>query len=252
MKKIIITGGSGLVGNYLIGFFLKKKFKIFTTVLSDSGKKKLENNYKSFTVNGSLLIHKQDFEKSGFEKKIFNTISNYDFFPDVLINNARNLKNLDVKNFNINKISWEKEFNLSVIAPYKLTKILIEKSEESLKRVINISSIYGTVAINRVLQTYSKKPVPMNYSVCKAALIQMTKEFAAKYGNNEITFNSVSYGGITGRESPDFKKKYSELSPSGKMLEISEITTAIDFLIDKRSSAVNGHNLVVDGGWSIW
>ena len=40
MKKIIITGGSGLIGNYLIGFFLKKKFKIFTTVLSDSGKKK--------------------------------------------------------------------------------------------------------------------------------------------------------------------------------------------------------------------
>ena len=36
------------------------------------------------------------------------------------------------------------------------------------------------------------------------------------------------------------------------MLEINEITTAIDFLIDKRSSAVNGHNLVVDGGWSIW
>ena len=60
---------------------------------------------------------------------------------------------------------------------------------KTLVRVINISSIYGTVAINRTLQEFSKTPVPMNYSVCKAALIQMTKEFTAKYGdaNSHLT-----------------------------------------------------------------
>ena len=25
-----------------------------------------------------------------------------------------------------------------------------------------------------------------------------------------------------------------------------------EFLIDKKSSAVNGHNLIVDGGWTVW
>ena len=71
------------------------------TIVNLNSIKKLENNYKSFTVNGSLHIHKQDFEKNGFEKKIFKTISNYDFFPDVLINNARNLKNLESLKLNI-------------------------------------------------------------------------------------------------------------------------------------------------------
>ena len=36
------------------------------------------------------------------------------------------------------------------------------------------------------------------------------------------------------------------------MLDADEILSAIDFLIDKKSSAVNGHNLVVDGGWTVW
>ena len=36
------------------------------------------------------------------------------------------------------------------------------------------------------------------------------------------------------------------------MLDIDEITSAINFLIDKKSSAINGHNLIVDGGWTVW
>lgn len=253
MKNIFITGGSGLVGGYVLDHFLKKKFRVLTTVRSVESKNYLEKKFKKFSQDRVLLILKQDFIKKGFEEKILSFMKKQNFIPNILINNARNIKNLNIdKNSDIHDLYWKNEFYLTVISAYKLTRILMNNYGKNLVRVINISSIYGTVAINRTLQEFSKTPVPMNYSVCKAALIQMTKEFTAKYGSAHLTFNSISYGGISGRESELFRKKYSELSPNRKMLDIDEITSAINFLIDKKSSAINGHNLIVDGGWTIW
>ncbi len=252
MNNIFITGGSGLVGKCVIDYFLKKKFTVLTTVRSEKSKNYLQKTYKEFYRN-KLLVLKQDFNKKGFEKRILSFMKKENFTPNILINNARNIKNIDIdKNSDISDSFWENEFQLAVLAAYKLTIILMKNYSKNLNRVINISSIYGTVAINKNLQNFSKTPVPMNYSVCKAALIQMTKEFTAKFGDTNLTFNSISYGGIRGRESDLFRKKYSELSPSKKMLDADEILSAIDFLIDKKSSAVNGHNLVVDGGWTVW
>ena len=38
MKNIFITGGSGLVGGYVLDHFLKKKFRVLTTVRSMKSK----------------------------------------------------------------------------------------------------------------------------------------------------------------------------------------------------------------------
>lgn len=253
MKNMFITGGSGLVGNHVINYFLKKKFTVLTTVRSEKSKNYLLKTYEQFCKNKFLLILKQDFNKKGFEKRILSFMKKEDFTPNILINNARNIRNISIdRNSDIDDSLWKNEFQLAVVAAYKLTRVLMKNHADNLNRVINISSIYGTVAINKNLQDFSSIPVPMNYSVCKAALIQMTKEFTAKYADTKITFNSISYGGIKGRESDLFRKKYSELSPSKKMLDANEILSALEFLIDKKSSAVNGHNLIVDGGWTVW
>ena len=65
--------------------------------------------------------------------------------------------------------------------------------------------------------------------------------------------NSVSFGGVEGRVDEAFKKRYSNLCPQGRMLKLEDILEPINFLLDeKMSSGMTGHNLLVDGGWSIW
>ena len=44
----------------------------------------------------------------------------------------------------------------------------------------------------------------------------MTKEFTAKYGSAHLTFNSISYGGISGRESELFRKSIQNSRPTEK------------------------------------
>ena len=48
-----------------------------------------------------------------------------------------------------------------------------------------------------------------------------------------------------------FESKYAQLVPSKRMLVESEVCGPIEFLLSSRSSAINGHVMVADGGWSI-
>ena len=88
MKNIFITGGSGLVGGYVLDHFLKKKFRVLTTVRSVESKNYLEKKFKKFSQDRVLLILKQDFIKKGFEEKILSFMKKQNFIPNILISQA--------------------------------------------------------------------------------------------------------------------------------------------------------------------
>ena len=48
-------------------------------------------------------------------------------------------------------------------------------------------------------------------------------------------------------------KNYSHKTPMARMAKEEEITSSVLFLSDnQQSSYINGHNLVVDGGFTVW
>ena len=64
--------------------------------------------------------------------------------------------------------------------------------------------------------------------------------------------NENEQWGIYRNQGADFVKNYSKKTPSARMAKVEEIVNSIIFLLDQGSSYINGHNLVVDGGWTIW
>ena len=96
-----------------------------------------------------------------------------------------------------------------------------------------------------------KQPT-INYGTVKAALNHLTKELAVRLADKKIQVNSVSYGGVRGNQNKLFQKKYSNLSPQNKMISKNELFGVIEFLISDKSVNINGHNIIVDGGWTIW
>jgi hypothetical protein len=144
------------------------------------------------------------------------------------------------------------EFQLSVVVAYELTMGLLAEETAVLENVINISSIYGIVASNQHLYLEPKKQTPIHYGVCKAAMIHLTKELAVRLAPDYIRVNAISYGGIEGRVSGDFLERYAALCPQGRMLTSEDIAEPALFLASVGASGVTGHNLVVDGGWSVW
>ena len=115
-----------------------------------------------------------------------------------------------------------------------------------------MGSMYGTVAANPHLYTDPTMQSPLHYGVAKAALMHLTKELAVRLVGKGIQVNCVAFGGVEGRVDDAFKQRYAQLCPMGRMLKDNEIAGPVEMLLSDRCSGVNGHTLLVDGGWSIW
>ena len=141
---------------------------------------------------------------------------------------------------------------MNTIISYELSMKLSSLYRTQLKKIINISSIYGITVPNLEIYQDPIKESAINYGTIKASLIHLTKELAVRLADKKIQVNSVSYGGIKGKQSKTFQKNYSRLSPQKRMISKNEIFGAIEFLISDDSFSINGQNIVVDGGWTIW
>jgi len=144
------------------------------------------------------------------------------------------------------------EFYLNVVAAYELTTRLVVQESCVLENIINISSIYGVVAPNQRLYLDPEKQSPIHYGVCKAALLHLTKELAVRLAPRNIRVNAISYGGVEGRVNEDFLDRYSALCPQGRMLNEADIAWPALFLAGRGAAGITGHNMMVDGGWSVW
>lgn len=133
--------------------------------------------------------------------------------------------------------------------------------------IINIGSVYGVVGNDQriyegsnlheiyvenhpdIKQIYSHGV----YNASKGGLVVFTKYLAAYYGKDNIRVNCISPGGIEyPKENDTFLKKYGEKTPLGRKAKRNEVNGAIVYLASDASTYVTGHNLVVDGGFSIW
>ena len=246
-KKILITGGTGLLGKEIVKGYLEKKCTVyFTSTSKKKSKEFLASLNKDLRKNCKPII-----KKFNNIKDINSFLSKYKKINfNILVNNARNISNLNFSKNNLNNYrAFEREMFLAVYLPYFLS---INLNHDYLKNIVNISSMYGIVPPNKNLYVDKYKSSPIYYGVSKAAEIHLTKELAVRLSEKKIRVNSISFGGFEGRVNKKFKKKYSEMCPLGRMLKPHEVFDPLWFLCTDSSSGTTGHNLVVDGGWTVW
>jgi len=252
-ETILITGGTGKVGSQLLQHFYSKNFNvIFTALTSDEANKTIDKIKQPNKKNliKSIIV---DLMQEDSHRQITTNLEQLKIFPEFLINCARSLSFLKVNDDGITmRPEWLGEFTLDVVVPYELSMALANHKKTNLKSIIIISSIYGIVPFNPNLYINPQKDSPIQYSIAKSAQIQLTKELAIRLASQNISVNAVSFGGIEGRVDEEFKRRYAQLCPIKRMLKIEEITPAVDFLICSHTQTITGHNLVADGGWSIW
>ncbi|OGC39421.1 hypothetical protein A2438_07630 [candidate division WOR-1 bacterium RIFOXYC2_FULL_46_14] len=126
--------------------------------------------------------------------------------------------------------------------------------EQKKGSIINIGSIQGVVAPTFAVYEGMKITSPLVYSVAKAGMIHFCKWVAAKYGKYNIRCNAVSPGGVgdSQKGGSKFSEVYASRTPLGKMADSSDIADAVRFLISDKAKYITGHNLLVDGGWTIY
>lgn len=159
---------------------------------------------------------------------------------DVLVNNA------GVFPFGPTHQTSEQDFDavysLNVKAPYFL---VAEFAPEMAKRghgaIINVTTMVAEFGLAGMSL----------YGSSKAALVLLTKAWAAEYGPQGVRVNAVSPGPTrTEGSAPmgDDLDKLAATAPAGRPASAEEIAEAIAFLATDRASFIHGAILPVDGG----
>ena len=92
---------------------------------------------------------------------------------------------------------------------------------------------------------------PAAYAASKGGLLQLTRWMATVLAPS-VRVNAITPGGIW-RQQPDrFVRRYEASTPLGRMANEEDFKGAVAYLASDLSGYVTGHNLVVDGGWTIW
>jgi NAD(P)-dependent dehydrogenase (short-subunit alcohol dehydrogenase family) len=123
--------------------------------------------------------------------------------------------------------------------------------------IIQTASAYGIMAPDQRIYEgswYLDRQIntPAIYSTSKAAVVGLTKYLATYWADQGIRVNTLVPGGAESGQNDEFKRRYGNRVPLGRMAQPAEIVGAVLYLASDASSYVTGHSLVVDGGLSAW
>jgi NAD(P)-dependent dehydrogenase (short-subunit alcohol dehydrogenase family) len=121
-------------------------------------------------------------------------------------------------------------------------------------KIINLGSIYGTVAADQRLYDDAGDMVRSSspYAASKAALVNLTRDLAVRLAEWNVQVNMVSPGGVEADQPSSFQERYRLRTPAGRMATPADIGPTAVFLASAASDYVTGQNIHVDGGFTAW
>lgn len=236
-KIILITGSSSLVAKALIQDLSKNFFLI--CIDKNIPKKKAKN----------IIYIKTDILNEKKLSKINNFLKKKLFKIDIIINCFISQNYEKFENQSLSK--FKKSITINICGIFLITKIfykLLKRSKNS--QIINFGSIYGIVSGDPKIYP-DNKVTSDAYAASKAAIIQLTKYYAVHLAKYNIRVNCISPGGIFNNQNKKLISNYNKKVPLKRMAKIEEIVEGVKMLINEKSKYINGHNLVIDGGFTI-
>ena len=177
---------------------------------------------------------------------------------EVLVNNAGILDGY----FNADEMDeavWRKVIDIDLTGVFLVSRrVLRDMLPRGRGRIINMASVAGLNGTGGGAA----------YIAAKHGVVGLTRHMAVVYGPRGITVNCVCPGAIPtglrphsqailGPGVPDMSKRgvavnddqVRSLVPVGVRGTVEDIAAAVCFLASPEASYINGHSLVVDGGW---
>jgi len=262
-KVAIVTGSARGIG------------RATAELLSSQGAKVLINDLDADVaqqtaseIAGDTAVYGGDLTAEGAADELVKTAIDAFGKIDIIVNNAG--YTLDAPVHKMSDDWWEKMLAIHVTVPFRVVRAAAphlrepakaerERGEEVFRKIVNVSSISGTMG----------NAGQANYSAGKSAVVGLTKTLAKEWGQFKINVNAVAFGYIETRLTaskvddnvmeiggekvqlgiPDqLRGMAAMLIPLGRPGTPEEAAGGVFFLCSPWSNYVHGQVLNVTGG----
>jgi len=166
---------------------------------------------------------------------------------DILVNNAG--VNYRVPVLEYPEEEWDRVINTNLKGYFLVAQAIVPQMiERGYGKVINMSSIFGAVAL----------PNQLAYASSKGGVNQMTKVMALEWAQKGVRVNAIAPTYFetelvaqlrNDRERFNF---INERTPMGRWGYPPELEGLVIFLASRGSDFITGQTIYIDGGWTAW
>ena len=196
-----------------------------------------ETGRKAFALTGDLS------DRTTPRTLIDNTIAHFGRL-DILVNNAGTIRRSPATEYSEEDWATVIEVNLSSV--FRLAQLagrhMIERGGGKILNIASLLSFQGGVTVPA-------------YAASKGGVAQLTKALANEWAKHKINVNAIAPGYMRTTNTAALQadetrnRQILERIPAGRWGEPEDLAGAAVFLSSPASDYINGHILVVDGGW---
>lgn len=246
-KTALVTGGGQGIGQGYAHALAEAGASVAIVDINPVTAKKVSEEIRELGQR-SIAIE-ADVTIAGDVRRMVDTVMEKWGKLDIAVNNAGRV--IWCNTVDVPEEDWDKVVDLNLKGVF-----LCAQAEAR----VMIPQKYGKI-INTASMSASIVNKPQNqasYNASKAGVVHLTKSLAAEWAPHGIRVNSISPGyTLTAlvNKIPAVAKYlpyWTELTPVGRLGEIDDLKGAIIFLASDASAFMTGHDLVIDGGYSVW
>lgn len=242
-KNAIVTGGNTGLGQSFALALAKAGANLFVPSIQDD-----EGTTKSLIEAQGVGYEfmKIDITEFGAPKRIIETCVATFGSVDILVNSAGICLMEEVENFG--REQWDKMVSINLTAVFELSheasKFMIPQKNG---KIINICSLFSFLG----------GQLSPAYGTTKHGLVGFTKAYCDELAQHNIQVNGIAPGyyatAITERtrSNPETSQRVLDHIPANRWGETMDLMGTTIFLASRASDYVNGHILVVDGGYLV-
>lgn len=263
-KTAVVTGAAGNIGYHTAMCFAQAGANVAIVDLPqclDRSKEIAVEFAEKYHVNAAAYGCDLTDEKAVAE--LFDQIEKDLGSVDVVHNNAGvggalapDIEEWDPEHNMPHLDHWRQVLDINLVSQYIVatTAARVMIREKHGGSIINTASMAGHI-VNQAPMYHTLDD--SSYGVSKAGVLYLTRHFAAQVIQYGIRVNSVSPGycyspGLHDGLSADILDCYTKTQPIMRMADVEELQGAVLYLASDASTYTVGHDIMIDGGHTIW
>lgn len=236
MKKILVVGASGGIGNGVAKLLISHEYQVIGTYF------KHRENILNLQSMKNFSAERIDLQRIDAIKMLSKKLDD-DGGELFGIINCAGIVRFEGKSLDDDLTKWTETIAVNLSGNFFLAKVLADQLSQN-GRIIMISSTDAQFG----------GAVTTSYAASKAGVDSLVKSLSLSMQNKHIRVNAIAPGWVetpmTMLSGEEYLKKVASINPLGRNAQPRDVANLVHFLLSEESDYINGQIIPIEGGYT--